>query len=359
MNDNVEEIEKIDISTDDNSDLPPTDIVAYNELRSCADLVRLHQEGILIIQPDFQREIVWKNPDQSRFIDSLIKQLPIPSLCFSLDYKTDKRLVIDGLQRMKSIVNFLTDENWILSKLDDIDDRISGKKVSQIRQEYPKIFERVQNVTLPITVLRCDYSKSSHINYLFTIFHRLNKEGTKLNNQEIRNAIFSGAFNNLLKDCNKNEKWRILIGIKEDKVYRFLKEELILRFFAFFDNYSNYKGSLNKFLNEYMLLNKNLNQSKIEEKKLLFIETVEIIFNKLSNQQILNRTSNVIVESLMIGIAKNLSFVKDLEYGVLANMFGCLLSDNSFSDENLRSNLTSKDKVLKRIETAIKVFSGQ
>ena len=59
---------------DDNPDLPPTDIVAYNELRSCADLFRMHTQGSLVIQPEFQREIVWKSAAQTRFIDSLIKQ---------------------------------------------------------------------------------------------------------------------------------------------------------------------------------------------------------------------------------------------------------------------------------------------
>lgn len=63
----------------DHAELPPSDIVAYNELRSCADLFRMHQQKILEIQPEFQRDIVWKGPDQTRFIDSLIKQLPIPA----------------------------------------------------------------------------------------------------------------------------------------------------------------------------------------------------------------------------------------------------------------------------------------
>src|SRR5690606_37165992 len=100
--------------------VPPADIVAYNELRSCADLLRLHSSGKLEIQPDFQREVVWKQDDQSRFIDSLVKQLPIPSMCFSLDYKTQKWKVIDGLQRMSSIIRFLSDEPWELNDLQDI-----------------------------------------------------------------------------------------------------------------------------------------------------------------------------------------------------------------------------------------------
>src|SRR5207237_2158764 len=100
----LEKLEEITFHEDDNSELPPSDIVAYNELRSCADLFRMYTQGILDIQPDFQREVVWKSPAQTRFIDSLMKQLPIPSMCFSFDYTTQKWTVIDGLQRMSSIL---------------------------------------------------------------------------------------------------------------------------------------------------------------------------------------------------------------------------------------------------------------
>ena len=123
----IEEQELATLEDDDSQELPPSDIVAYNESRSCADLDRMYKQGILDIEPEFQREIVWKGPAQTRFIDSLIKQLPIPSLCFSLDYKTQRWQVIDGLQRMASIVRFLGgDPNWTLSRLEDIEPDLSG-----------------------------------------------------------------------------------------------------------------------------------------------------------------------------------------------------------------------------------------
>ena len=73
---NISDIEEQTFYEDDSPEVPPPDIIAYNELRSCADLFRLYRQGMLVIQPEFQREIVWKGPAQTRFIDSLIKQLP-------------------------------------------------------------------------------------------------------------------------------------------------------------------------------------------------------------------------------------------------------------------------------------------
>ncbi|HAN4572473.1 TPA: DUF262 domain-containing protein, partial [Escherichia coli] len=141
---------------DDSEQHPPSDVIAYNELRSCSDLVRMYNEGTLNIQPDFQRDIVWNSSAQTRFIDSLIKQLPIPSMCFSFDYNSQEWQVIDGLQRMTSIIRFLSDPSWQLSKLDDIDSKISGVRVSEFHKQKTELnnfYKRVQNLTIPVTVL--------------------------------------------------------------------------------------------------------------------------------------------------------------------------------------------------------------
>lgn len=264
----LKKLEEKTFQEDDSPEIPPPDVIAYNELRSCADLYRMHTHGILEIQPEFQREIVWKNPDQTRFIDSLVKQLPIPSMCFSLDYKTQKWQVIDGLQRMATIIRFLSGEQWTLSQLEDIDSKLSGQPISKFIDENSDLhsyYTRVENLTLPITVLRCDYSKKNHTYYLFTIFHRLNTGGMKLNNQEIRNCIYAGSFNQLLKELNKNPVWMKLNRMKKEVGYRFTKQELILRFFAFHDRYRDYKGRLARFLNDYMDDSKNPPSQFLEE----------------------------------------------------------------------------------------------
>ncbi|MEG2724157.1 MAG: DUF262 domain-containing protein, partial [Acinetobacter sp.] len=68
---------------EDDDETPPIDIIAFNELRSCADLHRMYKSNQLTIDPDFQRNLVWSAASKSKFIDSLAKQLPIPSMCIS------------------------------------------------------------------------------------------------------------------------------------------------------------------------------------------------------------------------------------------------------------------------------------
>lgn len=348
-----------EFNEDDTSETPPTDIVAYNELRSCADLARMTSDGIIDLQPDFQRDVVWKSADQTRFIDSLIKQLPIPSMCFALDHKTDTWIVIDGLQRMSSIVNFLEGGDWRLSKLDDIDAKIAGKLAATFKNakgEQKKIFDRVQNKTLPITVLRCDFSKKSHMEYLFTVFHRLNSGGTKLNNQEIRNCIYSGALNQLLRELDGVEGWRNFNSMKDGNNYRFVKQEIILRFFAFLDEPQKYNGQVGKFLNDYMYPRRNPDAEFLNSKRDIFGRVVNVLIGAFPEGPA-QRMPTAVVEAMLVGIARNIVTVEALSNDAVVERYNQLRQSQHFKDEGLAEGLSKKDKVGARLAEATQIFS--
>lgn len=342
---------------DDFSPIPPSDIVAFNELRSCADLVRMEQTGQLEIKPDFQRDIVWSNAAQTRFIDSLVKQLPIPSMCLSLDYKTEKRIMVDGLQRISSVIKFLNDKDWRLSVIDDVDKRLSGKTSGEIKDKYEELYTRVENFSIPVTVLRCNYSKKDHRAYLFSIFHRLNTAGNKLTNQEIRNCIYQGDFNQMLKDIVQNHDTRVLFGLEDEKSYRFKWEEFFLRIFAFSDSLKSYNGHLAKFLNEYMGKKRNIDADTINSLKNQIMETVKLLNEKISNGKNLSKLSKATMEAIFIGFYKNLEAVRNRPIDKLQEQYHELLDSEYFSLENLSGNLAAKDKVKNRINYAVDVFS--
>lgn len=350
---------------DDHAELPPNDIVAYNELRSCADIVRMWKNGQLTLQPDFQRDIVWKKPDQSRFIDSLIKQLPIPSMCISLDFNTNERLVIDGLQRISTIVGFLSNDEYQLSDLEDIDPKISGKSVSTIKTKNKTLYDRVENLTIPITVLRCDYSKQTHMDYLFTIFHRLNSGGSKLNNQEIRNCIYNGKFNSFLKSSVKYPNYIKLFNIEEDKTYRFAFQELNLRYFAFSEWLTKYNGRLAKFLNDYMFeKEKNpkvekITDKEIETKRKLFQKTIDLTYTKVFNSKSAEKISKSIIEATLIAVSKNITYIDSLTIQETMGLYETLKNDPLFSTDSLKEGLSQKTKVANRIKRAIQIFAGK
>jgi len=363
MIEKIRDPEKMTFEEDDSFELPPPDIVAYNEARSCADLYRMYKDKILEIRPKFQREVVWKNAAQTRFIDSLIRQLPIPSMCFSLDYKTQKWQVIDGLQRMWSIIQFLSNKSWELAKLDDINPKISGKKVAEFRNKknavlYP-LYSSVKNLSLPITVIRCDSSKMSHTEFLFKIFHRLNSGAERLNNQEIRNCIYGGSFNNLLKELEKEHSWMVINKMKKEKGYRYAKQEVILRFFAFHDIWNEYDGRLGKFLNNYMQIHRNPPEIFLREKKDLFNRTVKIVYGTIFDGKMPSKLSISILEGVLVGISLNLDFIDRQTPVQIKAMYEKLRHKRIFSEKMLREGLASKEKVKNRMLTAKKVFSGK
>ena len=357
--DELEEYSDPEFNEDDTSETPPKDIVAYNELRSCADLARMTEDGVIDLQPEFQRDVVWTSADQTRFIDSLVKQLPIPSMCFAFDHTRDKWIVIDGLQRMTCVVTFLKGGDWKLSRLDDIDQRLSGKvsaKFKTGRGEEKKIFDRVQNKTLPITVLRCEFSKQSHMEYLFTVFHRLNAGGAKLNNQEIRNCIFSGSFNNLLKELDDLPNWRKFNLMKENTNYRFLKQEVILRIFAFAEEMNSYTGQIGKFLNDYMHPRRDLDEVEIGRRREQFRRAVDIV-DRIFPEGPGDRFPTAVVEALFVGVIQNLDALEARLDKDLRARFKELRGAAPFSEDGLAEGLSKKDKVAARLDVARDVFS--
>ncbi|WP_186435162.1 DUF262 domain-containing protein [Rheinheimera sediminis] len=340
---------------------PPSDVVAYNELRSCADIFRMYTSETLDIQPDFQREEVWKGPSKTRFIDSLIKQLPIPSLCFSYDYENEEWQVIDGLQRITSIIKFLDPlSDWTLSKLDDVDPRISGVKAADFHVKgtaLNKLKVRLENTSIPVTVLRCDPKKENHANYLFMIFHRLNSGGMKLNNQEIRNCIFSGTLNNLIKELDKDPTW---VSVNEKtgnsvQSERYRRVELILRIFAFTDGIQDYEGELSKFLNNYMRKNRTPNNQFIAEKIRTFNESLEIVDRCIVRGQY--KFGAAALESLIVAINSNLDSLKTCDDQTISAKLLKFSNLSELSTKELSEGIMKKGKLTSRIQSSIKCFS--
>ena len=347
---------------DSDGESPPSDIIAFNELRSCADLFRMYKSNQLKIDPDFQRNLVWSISAKSKFIDSLAKQLPIPSMCISLDYKTDQRLIIDGLQRISTIISFLNGDDWKISNIKEIDEKLRGKTPAQIFNDHRDIFSKIENITIPITVLRCEYSKKSHMKYLFTIFHRLNSGGNRLNNQEIRNCIYEGSFNNLLKDLAKDIKsqtyfkYEIAPLNKNHSMirnsYRFQFEELYLRVFAFSEKLGSYKGKLATFLNDFMDDNRNMPENKVFEWKEKMHSTWDIVF---SDDRV-STFSKSIVEAILYGVFNNLDNQSLLDADTFKMKVNELRLDENFSLVALKEGLASKEKVTRRLNKAKEIF---
>lgn len=353
-----EELNKLEeelLQSDDSNDTPPSDVIAFNEMRSCADLLRLYSSNQLEIKPDFQRDDVWSNSDKARFIDSLTKGLPIPSMCISLDSNTDKRLVIDGLQRIQTIIEFLSNDEYRLAKTEDIDERLRGKTTQEIKRASKTLFERVENTMIPINLIRCDYTKEEHMEYLYTIFYRLNSGGMKLNNQEIRNCIYTGTFNTRLKELANEPTTLKVIGENS----RFKNQESILRLFAFYDNLSNYRGRLSSFLNNYMSSKVKLEDSELERMDTLYTRVINILSKQVENDSNnkIKSFSRTALEGLIYGIAKNIDKIESLSEEEVSELISKFSKLPEFSKQRLKEGLSSSKNVESRLKASEQLFS--
>ena len=340
--------------------IPPVDIIAYNEVRSCADLYRLFANGKMEIQPDFQREVVWKRDERARFIDSLVKQLPIPSMCFSLDPKSQRWKVIDGLQRMTSITDFLGPKEWRLAALDDIHPRLRGETNLALRQgdeDASILYSAIENVTIPVTVIRCDYSRREHMRYLFTIFHRLNSGGVRLNNQEIRNCIYTGPFNDALKALDTaNADWQVVKGRIWGSVTRFRSVEVLLRVLAFYDRLDQYEGNLADFLNHYMHDHAEATAPNVDRMMAMLAAAAKITRNALE-QQPHGKLSLAIIEATLVAAIVHRDALLEEKQQILHMRYEAMLAMPAFA-EGARYAVSSVENVKSRLGEAMAAFGG-
>jgi Protein of unknown function DUF262 len=183
------------------------------------------------LNPNFQRRDVWDRRKQSKFIESLIMNVPIPPVFMGED-KYSKYVVLDGRQRLTAIVKYLKNEYELVGL--DVWSELNGKRFSDLAAMELDV--TITRRFLPAVVLL----KESSPEVKYDVFERLNTGGLNLNPMEIRNAVYRGPFTELLHHCADHKSFRLLWGIpesdqdrKKNKTYaRMVDLELVLRFFA-------------------------------------------------------------------------------------------------------------------------------
>ncbi|MDI7226754.1 DUF262 domain-containing protein, partial [Leptospira santarosai] len=234
-------------------------IIEKND-RSLSEFHRWFKEGRLILDPEWQRNFVWKPKRSSRLIESFLKDIPIPVIYLSKNQE-GKYEVIDGLQRLTSAFSFF-DGEYKLADL-ELTQEFEGKYFKDLP---PEIQYKLQDSTLRSIEL----SPSTSKDLLFVIFERLNTGGVALNRMEIRNCIYPGSLNILIKELSDNEDFIKAVNQKQISA-RMKDRELILRFLAFYEKtYLKCKKGLGQFLNDFYTVYQNSDPVKIDEFKNVF-----------------------------------------------------------------------------------------
>lgn len=196
-----------------------------------------------IIIPAYQRDFIWPLDKQSRLIESIILGLPIPFL-FAADIPKSGHLeIVDGVQRLRTLENFLSDE-LILSGLLKLG-FINGFRYSSLPDSQQR---RFKNRTLRMVVI----SAHSDQDVRFDIFERINTGSVVLTPAEFRRGAFPGPFYSLVTACASNTEFRQECPIGRATAKRREHEELVLRFFAYSERYLDFQHDVTRFLNKYL-----------------------------------------------------------------------------------------------------------
>ena len=293
-------------------------------------------------KPIYQRRITWDNKKRSRLIESFIMNIPVPPI-FIYEVEYGKYEVMDGLQRISAIMDFY-DNEYALEGLTEWPE-LNTKKYSELPK---KIKEGIDRRQISVVSLLKESAKSQEQEQRMKrmVFERLNTGGVKLEDQEIRNALYNGEFNKLCKELSTNttfrKLWGLPVSVDEDnntkELYqldtvdsldvadelalnnlymRMYDVELVLRFFAM-RHVNEYSGQLSDFLDKCMIFGNTIleeNSDRGDVLKELFINTIEIAnkmfgdkafcqYKEIRNQFKWSKPQKMIYDSLMLALTK-------------------------------------------------------
>ena len=314
------------------------------------------QAGEIII-PEFQRAFVWKVAQSSKLIESFLVGLPVPPVFVYTERQSQKFLVIDGQQRLKSIFYFLegsfpeeSGRRKRVFKLSGLNEksRFLGKTISDLNEADQR---RIKNSVLRSFVVQ--QLEPNDDTSVYHIFERLNTGGTLLSNQEIRNCVHSGPFVEFLVKLNKNPEWRKILG-KEMPDSRRRDIELLLRFFALKD-ISDYQKPMKDFLSAFMRKNRDVSEDSLSQSEEMFRNTCTQVLEWLGEKPFHGRSGvNVaVLDAVMVAFSENLdSIPKNIK-----KRYEKLRSDGAFVTRT-RQGTTDAAIVHERFEQSKKELFG-
>ena len=217
-------------------DYPIDDLLIRQETRTVYEVVRRINKGFYVMNPDFQRDIVWEEAQQSKLIESVIMRIPLPVFYLAED-EHGRMVVVDGLQRLSTFRRFLKDE-LVLRLSHQVE--LEGKRFSDLS---PKLQNRVEDCNLIFYIIDSKVAESARLD----IFERVNS-GVPLTRQQMRNSLYMGRATRFLR---KEAVTEIFLGATggslKPKTMR--DREFVNRFCAFrLLGVNEYRGDMDQYL---------------------------------------------------------------------------------------------------------------
>lgn len=296
-----------------------------------------------IFIPDYQREMVWTPKQQSRFIESILIKLPVPFI-FAADVGEGDREgaleIIDGSQRIRTLDNFLSNRLELvgLKKLT----QAIGMRFSDFSKPRQMRFKRTAVRVIELTEKADEDARRE-------MFDRLNSGGTKLTGMEVRRGVVDGPFMKFITECAANEQFKALVPLNDRNAKRKEYEEIVLRYFAYLNNYQGFQKSVDEFLTDY-LRSKNGSFSDADKQAMHdeFVRMLNFVSQHFSNgfkRSGYNTVPRIRFEAIAVGVSLALRENPELVPGDISQW----LDSYTFIKHTRSDASNSRPKLVNRI----------
>ena len=351
---------------DDYSDDSLFNISSWGADLSFRELISMYEDDELV-KPELQRKYVWDKTEASRFIESILLGLPVPSIF--LAQSGSQKLIVDGYQRIMTVYDYIrgifsADEKvFRLSNSEKINSRWRNKAFSELSTDDQR---KIKSTTIHAIIFEQKKPENDDTS-LYQVFERINTSGRTLTAQEIRNCVYQGSFNTLLFELNENKVWRKLFG--NDKPDSRMRDiEYILRFFVMKSEAvlktESSQISLKKSLNSFMDRQKSAGEEIINTFKEEFTRTIQLVYDALgetafrnySNGKYSTKFHPAIFDAIMVSTffvdeaGETISAVTDERHKEL-------LEDANFADA-ISKRTTDIENIKGRIYLAASILYG-
>lgn len=243
------------------------EIKTDNGRLSVSEIITRYKEKELILDPNFQRMFRWSIGQKSRLIESILLGIPLPPVFVAID-KNGCEIVIDGVQRLSTILEFTKNLPFLINKkaLEEEDEEEQSeeeqieteqqedinkteetssdtyqsfnlqnlKKITELNgknwDDLGVVVQRLINKTY-ISVISISAVRNEHTK--FELFQRLNTGGTHLSPQEIRNCLIIMRDENVYKKLAAfavSKEFTRILGISSNKIKEDYPMELLVRY---------------------------------------------------------------------------------------------------------------------------------
>lgn len=252
----------------------PQDIDIKTKTMSLDNIIKRLKEYEIDLAPDFQRKSnLWSNQKQSQLIESILIKLPLPAFYFD-GSDDNKWLIVDGLQRLSAIKNFIIDQTLALTGLEFLK-KLEGSTFSGLPRIYQRQIEEAEIMAYII-------NPGTPEDVKFNIFKRINTGGLVLAAQEIRHALNQGVPAKFVAKLANLTEFKNATG-SVIATQRMLDREFVTRFISFYINSPiDYKPDLDMFMSKSMGQLKTKTPEELESIEQNFSEAMKLAIDIFS-----------------------------------------------------------------------------